>query len=101
MCVVLVVDGDVVEAVFAFLIHPPDAVLNDDRDLEGVSGIIHATGRDDAHQKRRVAVLMLKSFTKQCRSPSRAAHHEALAARIGKSPDEIPDALETEHRVID
>src|SRR5688572_25201730 len=48
-----------------------------------------------------MAVLMLKTFTEQRRPSGGSAQHEALAARVGKRPDEIPDALEPEHRVID
>src|ERR1700733_1587221 len=45
-------------------------------------------------------VLMLQTFARQC-SPARgAAHEKAFAARIGESPNKVPDALESEHRII-
>ena len=46
--VVLVVHGDVVEAVFAVLIHAADAVLQDDGELVDVGGIVADAGGDGA-----------------------------------------------------
>ena len=48
-----------------------------------------------------MSVLMLQAFARQRRAAGRAAHQEALAARIGERPDHVADALESEHRVVD
>src|SRR5260370_27318732 len=48
-----------------------------------------------------VAILVLQAFAGKRRAPRRAAEHEASRAHIGRGPDEIRDALESEHRVVD
>src|SRR4051794_4956968 len=101
MRVVLVVDGDVVEAVFTILIHPLQTVLHDDRDLVRVSRIVYLTSRHNAEQDRAVTILMLQTFAQQSRSPRSSANQESLAPRISKSPHQVADTLIPEHRVID
>ena len=48
-----------------------------------------------------VAVFVLQAFAGQCRASRRTAQEEPLAAHVAGGPDEVADALETEHRVID
>ncbi len=47
-----------------------------------------------------VAVLVLQALARKRGPPRRSAAQEALAARIAERPDQIADALESEHRVV-
>jgi hypothetical protein len=47
-----------------------------------------------------VAVLVLQAFAQHGGAAGRAAHQEALAARVREGPDHVADALEAEHRVV-
>jgi hypothetical protein len=47
------------------------------------------------------AVLMLQSLAAQCGATGRGANQEATRALISRRPDQVADALETEHRVVD
>ena len=49
----------------------------------------------------RVAVLVLQAFAEHGGAAGRAAHEEALAARVGEGPGHVADALEAEHRVVE
>ncbi len=98
--VVFVVHGDVVEDALAFLIHPADAVLEDNRQLIHISRVVAETAGHGAGEDVAVAVLMLKSLAEHGGAPGGAAHEEATAAGIGEGPDHVADALEAEHRVI-
>src|SRR5580700_9789297 len=44
---------------------------------------------------------MLQALARKRSAPSRATTQETLTARIAKRPDQIADALETEHRIVD
>ena len=44
---------------------------------------------------------MLQALARERRAPGRAADQEAARLHVAASPDEVADALETEHRVID
>src|SRR5438132_9708038 len=48
-----------------------------------------------------VAILMLQTFARKRRSSSRAAEQKSARAHIGCGPDEVRNALESEHRVVD
>ena len=48
----------------------------------------------------RLAILMLQTFAGERRAPGRPAEHEAARPRVAGGPDQIPDPLEPEHRVI-
>ena len=48
-----------------------------------------------------VAVLVLQAFARQRGAPGGAADQEPAAAHVGGGPDQVADALESEHRVVD
>ena len=55
------------------------------------------------HRKREhvtMAVLVLQAFARQRGAAGRAADEKSAAAHVGRGPDQVADALETEHRVI-
>ena len=99
MGVVLVHHGDVIEHVFLFLIHPPQAVLDDDRNFVGEGRVIGHAVRNGRRQNVAVAVFMLQAFTVQRGAAGGAAEQEAARAQIARRPCQIADALETEHRI--
>src|ERR1035438_1788053 len=47
-----------------------------------------------------VSILMLQAFARQRRSSRRAADQETTAAHVRRRPDQVADALQSEHRVI-
>ncbi len=47
-----------------------------------------------------MSVLMLQAFAGQRGSSGSAANQESAAAHIGRSPDQVADALESEHGVV-
>src|ERR1700733_5288138 len=47
-----------------------------------------------------VSVLVLQPFAGECGAASGASDQEAASAHIGSGPDQIANALESEHRVI-
>ena len=98
--VVIVIERDVVEEIFLLLIHPPDAVLDDDRNLIRVSRIVRGERGNGARQQEAVAILMLQAFSAE-RGPARCTtHQKAFAARIRECPDQIAHALKSEHRIV-
>ncbi len=48
-----------------------------------------------------MAVLVLQALAVQRRASGRAAEHEAPRAHVAGGPDQVADALEAEHRVVD
>ena len=48
-----------------------------------------------------VAVLVLQAFAVERGAAGGAAEQEAPAAHVGGGPDQVADALEAEHRVVD
>ena len=48
-----------------------------------------------------VAVLVLQALAVERRAAGGAAEQEAARAHVARRPDEIADALEAEHRVVD
>jgi hypothetical protein len=98
--VVLVVHGDVVEAVFAELVHAADAVLDYDGELVDEGGVVGDAGGDGACEDVAVAVLVLEAFAEHGGAARGAAHEEAFAAGIGGGPDHVAYSLESEHGVV-
>src|SRR5467141_4298902 len=96
----LIHDSYVVEDVFAVLIHTVNAVLNDDRNFISKRGIVGFDVRNRQRKDLAVAILVLEPFAGERGTSRCAAEHEAPRAHIGRGPDEIRDALETEHRVV-
>ena len=101
MMVVFIEGGDIVEDVFLLLEHPPQAVLDDHRQLIGEGGIVgHAIG-DELGEQQAVAILMLQTFTGQRRAPGSTADQKAPRPLVAGRPGQIADALEAEHRIVD
>ena len=99
--VVLVVDGQVVEHVFLFLVHAPDAFFDDHRQLVAVGRVVGQQVRHRVGQQVAVAVLVLEPFARQRGAARRGAHEESLAAHVAGGPDQVADALQPEHGVVD
>ncbi len=99
--VLLVHERDVVEDALAFPVHPPDAVLDDHRDLVSEGRVVGNQIRHGHRQQVAVPVLMLQPFARQRRAARGAAEQEPARPRIGGRPDEVADPLHAEHRVVD
>ena len=78
--VVFVVDSDVVEAIFAVLVHAADAVAHNYRDLVGIGGIVAVAGGHRAGRQLAVPVLVLQALAGERRPSSGSAYQEAFAA---------------------
>ena len=99
--VVLVHGGDVVEAVLTLLEHAAHAVLNNDRQLIGVSRVItDAIGHRCRHQVT-VSILMLEALTIERRAPRGRANQETPGLTVSRRPGEIANTLKTKHGVED
>ncbi|KAG1433971.1 hypothetical protein G6F57_021818 [Rhizopus arrhizus] len=84
-----------------FSFHAAHAVFDEDGDFERVGRIVGAAiGHGGGHDVAG-AVLVLQAFTAQRGAPGRGADQEAARALVGGRPDQVADALEAEHRVID
>src|SRR4029077_14215763 len=94
-------DSDVVEDSFALFVHAANAVLNDDGNFVGVRGIVSEKVRYRESENMAVAVLVLQAFTGQGGTSGGAAEEESASAHIGGGPDEVGDALKSEHRIVD
>ena len=104
--VVLVVEREVVKDIgiigaLALLaaVHASDAVLDDDGHLVGECRVVRLTGRHRGGENKRVPVLVLQTLAVERGSPSGSSHEEAPRPAVSGLPDEVPDALEPEHRV--
>ena len=97
----LVHQRDVVEDAFAVFVHAANAVLDDDGDFVRERRIVGAKIRDGQREDVAVAVLVLQAFAGERGAAGGAAEQEAAHAHVGSGPDEIGDALEAEHRVVD
>ena len=98
--VVLVIERQIVEPVFHLLVHAPDSILDNDRNFVGERRVVAVAGGNGACEYQAMAVLVLQSFARERGASTGSAHQETLAARVGESPDQIPDALEPEHRIV-
>ncbi len=96
----LVGHGQVIENRFLIHVHALDAILNDDGNFISECRIVGQQVRNGQREHVAVAVLMLQAFAGQRGSSRRSADEESAAAHVRRSPDQIPDALEAEHRVI-
>ena len=99
--VVLVVQRDVVEDVLAVDVHAPHAVTDHGRELVRECRIVDTHVRDRAEEQWRMSILVLQPLAVQRGASRGAAEHEAASARIAERPDEVADALVSEHRVVD
>ena len=96
----LVGDGQVIEDGFAIDVHALDAILNDDGDFVGECRIVGEQVRHGQREHVAVAILMLQAFAGESGAAGSAADEKSAAAHIGGGPDQVADALESEHRVI-
>src|SRR5258707_5740402 len=92
--------SNVVKNVFAVFVHAANAVLNDDGNLVGERGIVSEQIGNGQREDVTIAVLVLQAFAGERGASGGATEEEASRAHIGSGPDEVGDALETEHRVI-
>ena len=99
--VVFVVQGQIIEDVLAVLVHATNAVLDDQRDLIRECRIVADQVRHRAGEQVAVTIEVLQSFTYQRGAPRGAAQQEAARLLVGRGPNQIADALETEHRIVD
>src|SRR5579863_638963 len=93
-------DGQVIEDGFLIHIHSLDAVLNDDGDFVGESGIVGEKIWHGKCQHVTVAVLVLQALAGKRSSASGASYQKAAGTHVGGGPDQVADALEAEHRVV-
>src|SRR5262249_2598206 len=100
--IILVVQRDIVEVILRhLLVHTPDTVAQDDGQFVGEGRIVANQVRHGRGEEMTVAILMLKSFAVECGPTSGSAEQEAARPHVGGGPDQIADALEAEHRVVD
>ena len=100
--VVLVVEGEVVEDVLAVrAVHAPMPSRDHRRQLVRECRVVGAHVRDRAEAAAAVPVLVLQALAVERGAPGGAAEQEAATARVAEGPDQVADALEAEHRVVD
>ena len=75
--ILLVHHREVVEDALLIDVHPPDAVLDDHRDLVRERGVVGEAVRVGHGEEMRLAILMLQAFAGERRAPGRPAEHEA------------------------
>ena len=97
---ILVVEREVIENVFALDIHATQTVRNDDRNFVGKGRIVGQDRRNRARVQQAVAVLMLQPFAVERGATGRGAEQEALGLNVAGEPHQIADALRAEHRVV-
>ena len=95
-----VVDGEIIENLFAFSVHATQAVLNDNSQLIAPGRIICTNCWDSRGHQLAVTVFVLQAFAVQSCSAGSSAAQEALAASISRTPDQVANSLETEHRIV-
>ena len=101
MHIVLVHCGDVVEAVLPLFEHTPHAVLNNDRQLIGISRVVAQAIGNSCRDQVAVTILMLESFAVQSRAASSRPNQKTSRLTVTRRPGQITNALETEHGVED
>src|SRR5438445_798246 len=99
VCVVLVHHRQVVVDVLLLLDHPAQTVLHDDRELVLERGIVSDAVRDGARHDVAVTVLVLQPFAVQRRAAGSGRDEEPARAHVPRSPGQVADALEPEHRI--
>ena len=99
--VVLVHRRDVVERVDVALHHVPGAMVEDHRHLVGEGRVVGAAVRDRRGDEVARPVLVLQALAAERGAAGGGADQEAAGALVGRRPDQVADALEAEHRVVD
>src|SRR5450759_4343354 len=87
--VVLVVDGEVVEALLALAVHPVDAVADDRPGLVGERRVVSPAGWDRQRRKVRGAVGVLNAFTGEGGTTCGGADEEPAAAGSSSAPPQV------------
>mmetsp|Transcript_68294 Transcript_68294/g.160067 ORF Transcript_68294/g.160067 Transcript_68294/m.160067 type:complete len:277 (-) Transcript_68294:976-1806(-) len=98
---VLVVQRDVINQVLVFAPHLLDAVLDDVGNFVGKGGIPTDHCRIRSPNQQGVAVLVLKTFTIQRSATGCGTEEKASSSGVGGLPNDVPDPLKAEHRVVD
>ena len=99
--VVFISDHDVVDGRFALSIHLLQSIEDQHSGFVIERWVISSHRRESHRVQETVPILMLKSLPIERRPSSGSAEHEALGTHVRRSPDEVADALEPEHRVVD
>ena len=76
------------------------AILNDHGDFVGEGRIVGEQRRNRAGENMAVAVLMLQAFAVERRAAGGCAQQKSFGFDIRRGPDQIADALEAEHRIV-
>src|SRR5690606_4985202 len=97
--IVLVHHGDVVEHVLLIGNHTAQAVLHDDRDFVCEGRIVRHAVRNGGCHDVAVTIFVLQAFTVQRGTTGGATQQEATCTHVARSPGQITDTLQTEHRV--
>ncbi len=98
--VLLVAYRNVVDPFFPFLVEPTHPIQYDDGGLVVVGWIVGSNRWEGYGVQVAMAILVLQTFTIQGGPTGRSTDQEALGSHIGGGPND-PNALESEHRVID
>ena len=98
---VLVHRRHVVEDVLLLDQHLAHAAVEDDRELAGERRVVGLAVRHGRGDEMAGAVLVLQAFAGERRAAGGRADQEAARALVGGGPDQVADALEAEHRVVD
>ncbi|MNY28776.1 hypothetical protein D3C86_1627760 [compost metagenome] len=76
-------------------------MVDNHRKLTGEGRVIGAAVGNGGRDHMAAAILVLQPFSAQRRAPGGGAEQKATGALVGRSPNQIADTLETEHRVVD
>src|SRR3989338_3515199 len=99
--IIFVVEGEVIENLFAFLVHPPESVPDDHGDFIGKGRVVREQGGNSTGQDVAVTVLMLQTFAVQGSPSGGAPEQKSLGFDVACRPDQIAYPLKTKHRVED
>ncbi len=73
--------------------------MNDHRKLIRVGGVIDDAIRNGRRDQRAMAILVLETLAGERRAARGGPEEKAASLNVSRRPDEIADALETEHRI--
>ncbi|KAG1078078.1 hypothetical protein G6F40_016867 [Rhizopus arrhizus] len=75
-------------------------MLDDHGQLMAERRVVGHAVRDGGRQDVAMAVFVLQAFAVQRRAAGGAAQEEAARLHVARSPSQVADALEPEHRVL-
>src|SRR4051812_44118577 len=96
----LVPNRQVIEDGLSIDVHATDSILNNDGNFEREGWIVGQQIRHWQREHMAVAVLVLQAFTGKRGSTGSAAEQEAAHTHVSGGPDQVANALEPEHGVI-